>query len=162
MKNKESSLTLNGNLTNSQWLALDTLSSILKGPLPLFSEDPRNHFYKERERSNLVKINLWKLMKERIHIESRLMEICLFKFKPIVRDNEDQGITTREVLFNIDLIIKHSIGLSCYMEPRLCLKIKMNLLADCGEWHVRVISFTPIDNQQYLIFRGFPTVYNIL
>lgn len=165
MENKKSSLK--AKLTYSQWLAFDTLSTMLKAQLPEFSlvGIPDGEIWK-LTRANTRRSDLWELLQKRILIEHRIVAECCYEFKPIIKSPINEGeewAEKREVIFCLHLIPKKNSNLlSEKYTPDLFLKIQFEMYGDVADLEVRKIIFIPQSKDQSdTIFLNRPLSYEI-
>lgn len=169
MKNKRSSLK--ADLTASQWLAIDTLSAMLKGPLPQFSlvGVPDGEIWK-LTRANLAREKLWKVFQKRIFIEYRTVEECSYKFEPIITTPKNEGeeyFETRNVSFDIVLVTKPGVVIPqahCLLRQQsISFGVKMETERLLDQWQVRSIILRPeYDVDRITLFNSCDLNYSIL
>ena len=150
------------NLTSSQWVVIATLNTIIKECLPLFPEGPNTPFPIEWSKANQERTRLWEFLKTKISIEYMTVEHVFLRYGKIMRDANDIGIKGRSLKCDIALHQKYGIGIPDHAVHFLELRIGMDLLADCDEWHVRKIYFVPLKDQLDTIFSGDCLEYKIV
>ncbi len=148
------------NITSSQWHVHETLCAIFKGCLPLFPEGDNVPFASWPD-ANRERIRLWEFLKMKVLIEHRIVERVFIRYKKVVRDADDIGIKTRSLQCDVALPVKNGAGLPAKIELFLTLRIGMDLLADCDEWHARNIYFIPLGDQIANLFKEEVLEYNI-